>query len=55
MDFTGTIKKHTEYKGWLQTELSRVAAGLPKAKTPRKKTAPVSAPVSAPEALPCPF
>ncbi len=55
VDFTGTIKKHTEYKGWLQTELSRVAAGLPKAKTPRKKTAPVSAPVSAPEALPCPF
>src|SRR5271157_457690 len=36
LDITGTVKKHGEYKGWLQTELSRVAAGLPKAKKAKK-------------------
>ncbi len=52
LDITGTIKKHAEYRGWLQTELSRVAAGLPKAKTPRKKKAAVA---PAQDSNPCPF
>ena len=37
VDITGTVKKHNDFKGWLQTELLRVAEGLPKAKAPRKK------------------
>ena len=52
IDITGTVKKHGDYKGWLQTELSRVASGLPKAKKARKaKIAP--APVL--DSQPCPF
>ena len=55
LDITGTIKRHTEYKGWLQTELSRVAAGLPKVKS-RKKTekfTPVQ--MTLPPEVECPF
>jgi hypothetical protein len=56
LDITGTVKKHNDYKGWLQTELSRIAAGLPKPKKVKKAKA-VVAVVEAPllDAQPCPF
>jgi len=56
LDITGTVKKHNDYKGWLQTELSRVAAGLPKPKKVKKAKAAVAV-VEAPllDAQPCPF
>ena len=57
VDVTGTVKKHGDYKGWLQTELLRVAKGLPKAKTPRKKKIAALIVETAPllDAQPCPF
>ncbi len=56
LDITGTVKKHNDYKGWLQTELSRVAAGLPKPKKVKKAKAAVAV-VEAPllDAQPCTF
>lgn len=36
IDITATVKKHGDYKGTPQTELQRVAKGLPAAKKPRK-------------------
>lgn len=36
LDITGTVKKHSEYKDKPQTELSRVAKGLPKPKKVKK-------------------
>ncbi len=53
LDITGTVKKHNDYKGWLQTELSRVAAGLPKPKKVKAAVAVVEAPLL--DAQPCPF
>jgi hypothetical protein len=58
VDITGTVKKHNDFKGWLQTELSRVAEGLPKAKAPRKKktvAAPVVETATLLNAHPCPL
>lgn len=44
VDVTATVKKHGDYKGTPQTELQRVAKGLPAAKQPRKakKTKPAT-------------
>jgi hypothetical protein len=36
VEITGTVKEHSEYKGWKQTTLQRVAAGLPKPKKSKK-------------------